>query len=133
MTAWNNHLHQFTSSDPFAPLRPVDGELPETFQWVPAEFCEEPTDLRAASAAARWRQEWPARRFGGLPGYEEILDVLADASREDHVEVSEWVADVTGSDGPFEPSFLDIAATNRPLAGSRVRAPGQARLAALCK
>lgn len=39
------HLHRFTESDPFAPLRPVDGEIPDTLQWVPADWCEEPTDL----------------------------------------------------------------------------------------
>ena len=39
------HLHRFTADDPFARLRPVDVEIPETPQWLPAEWCEEPEDL----------------------------------------------------------------------------------------
>ena len=41
------HLYRFTIDDPFAPLRPVDGEFPEVLQWFPGQECEEPaTDLR---------------------------------------------------------------------------------------
>lgn len=29
------HLHRFTDSDPFAPLRPIDGEIPDALQWMP--------------------------------------------------------------------------------------------------
>jgi hypothetical protein len=52
-----------------------------------------------------------------LPGYEEIMDALADASHPDHAEYSAWVAEVTGSNGPFDPAALDIPAVNRALAG----------------
>jgi hypothetical protein len=38
------HLHRFTADDPFAPLRPVDGEVPEALQWLPGQECEEPDD-----------------------------------------------------------------------------------------
>lgn len=38
------HLHRFVASDPFAPLRPVDGEFPEVLQWLPGQECEEPGD-----------------------------------------------------------------------------------------
>ena len=38
------HLHRFTSDDPFAPLRPVKGEIPETLQWLPRQECDEPDD-----------------------------------------------------------------------------------------
>lgn len=38
------HLHRFTPDDPFAPLRPVDGEIPEVQQWLPGQECEEPED-----------------------------------------------------------------------------------------
>lgn len=38
------HLHRFTAGDPFAPLRPVDGEIPETLQWLPRRECNEPDD-----------------------------------------------------------------------------------------
>lgn len=38
------HLHRFTDSDPFAPLRPIDGEIPEALQWLPKQWCAEPGD-----------------------------------------------------------------------------------------
>ena len=57
----------------------------------------------------------PLEDSGGSPGYEEILDVLADPTHPDRAECSEWVAEVTGSDAPFDPGFLDIAAVNRAL------------------
>lgn len=57
----------------------------------------------------------PLEDSGGMPGYEEILDVLADRTHPEHAECAEWVAEVTGSDGPFDPGFLDVAAVNRAL------------------
>ncbi len=53
---------------------------------------------------------------GGFSGYEEIMDALADPSHPDHAEHSAWVADITGSDEPFHPAFLDISAVNMRLA-----------------
>jgi len=38
------HLHRFTGNDPFAPLRPVNGEIPETLQWLARQECDEPDD-----------------------------------------------------------------------------------------
>ena len=38
------HLHRFTANDPFAPLRPVNGGIPETLQWLPRQECDEPDD-----------------------------------------------------------------------------------------
>jgi hypothetical protein len=38
------HLHRFVTSDPFAPLRPLDGGFPERPQWLPGQQCEEPGD-----------------------------------------------------------------------------------------
>jgi hypothetical protein len=38
------HLHRFVTIDPFAPLRPVDGEFPLVPQWLPGQECEEPGD-----------------------------------------------------------------------------------------
>lgn len=154
------HLHRFTASDPYAPLRPVHGEIPEALQWIPAELREESTDLaeddcsldqllvRGSGAAFyeynfgdSWvhRLELATRRpadatnrtvrlvdgarrapledSGGFPGFEQILDVLADPSHKDHVAFSAWVADVTGAAGPFDPGFLDITAVNRALSG----------------
>lgn len=59
----------------------------------------------------------PLEDSGGFPGYEEVLDVLSDGEHPDHAECAAWVAEITGSDGPFDPAFLDIAAVNRELSG----------------
>ncbi|MHA7291987.1 IS1096 element passenger TnpR family protein [Arthrobacter sp. MDT3-24] len=53
---------------------------------------------------------------GGLPGYESILDALADSTHPDHIECLEWAAAVTDSNEPFDPDRLDIAEVNRKLA-----------------
>lgn len=58
----------------------------------------------------------PLEDSGGLPGYEEIMDALADPTHPNHTEQVAWVADMTGSDAPFDPAFLDISAVNRALA-----------------
>ncbi|WP_427008506.1 plasmid pRiA4b ORF-3 family protein [Pseudarthrobacter sp. H2] len=155
------HLHRFTGSDPFAPLRPIDGEIPEALQWLPRQSCEEPADraeedysldqlLATGPGVAFYEYDFgdswlhrlelvsrrpatetspPARLLdgarrgpledsGGMPGFEEILDALADPSHPDHVEFSARVAEMTGTDEPFDPGFLDIEAINRKLARS---------------
>lgn len=65
------HLHRFTAADPFARLRPVDGEIIEPPQWLPAEWCEEPADLAEEvfsldQLLARARRG-PLEDTGGLP------------------------------------------------------------------
>jgi hypothetical protein len=153
------HLHRFTAEDPFAPLRPVAGDVPQTLQWLPRQQCEELDDrpeedcsldqLLALGAGAAFyeydfgdswlhRLELVSRRptdedtpvarlvdgarrgpledSGGFPGYEAIMDSLADPSHPDHAEHSEWVAGMIGSDEPFDPAFLDVPAVNRVLA-----------------
>lgn len=37
---------EFTAGDRFAPLRPVDGKVPEVLQWLPGQECDEPADRR---------------------------------------------------------------------------------------
>lgn len=59
----------------------------------------------------------PLEDSGGLPGYEEIMDALADPAHPDHAEYAAWVAEVTGSNEPFDPAALDIPAVNNALAG----------------
>jgi Plasmid pRiA4b ORF-3-like protein len=58
----------------------------------------------------------PLEDSGGFAGHEEIMDALADPAHPDHAEHSAWVADMSGSDEPFDPAFLDIPAVNRALA-----------------
>lgn len=153
------HLHRFTSSDPFAPLRPVNGVIPDALQWLPEQWCEEPTDLAEdgcsleqllaeGSGTAFYEYDFgdswlhrltlvsrrpadedtpPARLVGGarrapledsggFPGYEAIIDALADRTHPDHTEYAAWVAEMSGTGEPFDPGFLDIAAVNRTLA-----------------
>ncbi|MEC5180861.1 plasmid pRiA4b ORF-3 family protein [Arthrobacter sp. CG_A4] len=164
------HLHRFTDSDPFAPLRPIDGEMPEALQWLPTQWCEEPADraeedcsldqlLARRSGVAFYEYDFgdswlhrfvlvsrrpatettptarltggarrgPLEDSGGMLGFEEILDALADPSHPEHVEYSEWVAEITGTDEPFDPGFLDVEAINRELIlalnGERARLP----------
>ncbi|MDQ0674681.1 hypothetical protein QFZ36_002242 [Pseudarthrobacter siccitolerans] len=50
----------------------------------------------------------PLEDSGGFPGYEEVMDALVEPSHPDHAEYSAWVTDLTGSDAPFDPAFLDI-------------------------
>ncbi|WP_226758682.1 plasmid pRiA4b ORF-3 family protein [Arthrobacter sp. SO3] len=160
------HLHRFTTDDPFVPLRPICGEIPEVPQWLPRRDCEEPADrpeedcsleqllalgLGAAFYEYDFGDSWlhrlelvsrrpadedpppawlvdgarrgPLEDSGGFPGYEEIMDALADSSHPEHAEYSLCVAEITGSDEPFDPAFLDIPAVNRAL-GRQARAHG---------
>jgi hypothetical protein len=153
------HLHRFTADDSFAPLRPVDGQIPETLQWLPRRECDEPDDrpeedlalaqlLALGGGAAFYEYDFgdswlhrlelvtrrpaadgtPAARVldgarrgpledsGGFPGYEELLEALADPAHPDHTEHTEWAAETTGTDEPFDPVFLDIPALNQALA-----------------
>ncbi|MDE8670518.1 hypothetical protein PY310_18220 [Pseudarthrobacter sp. H3Y2-7] len=51
-----------------------------------------------------------------MPGYEDIMDALADPSHPDQAGYSAWAADMTGSTERFDPAFLDLADVNRTLA-----------------
>jgi hypothetical protein len=152
------HLDRFTPDHPIAPLRPVDGEVPEVLQWLPGQQCEERRDrpeedcslvqlLALGSGAVFYEYDFgdswlhrlelgshrpanddapPARLIdgtrrgpledsGGFPGYEEIMVpwptrlVLTTPNALHGCRQN-------GSDGSFDPAFLDIAAVNRALA-----------------
>jgi hypothetical protein len=76
--------------------------------WPKTEGGNTSAETKPTKAAGGRRS--PLEDSGGLPGYEEIMDAPADQSRPDHAECSAWVADVTGSDAPFDPAFLDAPA-----------------------
>jgi hypothetical protein len=58
------HLHRFLPDDPFAPLRPVGGEYPESLQWLPGRECEEPEDRPEEAYTLDQRLEaWPAEAW----------------------------------------------------------------------
>lgn len=56
----------------------------------------------------------PPEDCGGVPGYEHMLDVLADPEHEDYESVVEWIG------GPFDPSAFDVKrATTKMAKGLR--------------
>jgi hypothetical protein len=55
----------------------------------------------------------PPEDCGGIPGYEHLLEVLADPQHEEHKDLSAWVAETV--EGPFDPGRFDRAAVNRDL------------------
>jgi hypothetical protein len=52
----------------------------------------------------------PPEDCGGTPGYEHLLEVLADPTDPEHAELLEWVG------GEFDPEAFDLTATNEILA-----------------
>lgn len=60
------HLHRFTGGHPFTPLKPVNGEYPDPPQWMPRQWCEEPTDLAEEDCTL----EQLLSRGGGTAFYE---------------------------------------------------------------
>lgn len=58
----------------------------------------------------------PLEDSGGIGGYLDLLDVLADPGGERHRELSEWASETAGPWQDFDPGFLDAAAVNRELA-----------------
>jgi hypothetical protein len=58
----------------------------------------------------------PLEDPGGFPGYEEIMDALAGPAHPGHAAHCLGVADLTGSDTPLNPAFMDIPAVSRTMA-----------------
>lgn len=56
----------------------------------------------------------PLEDCGGVPGYEDLVDALADPARPDHTHLVEWYAEVYGgSSADFDPAEVDIAALDQ--------------------
>ena len=51
----------------------------------------------------------PPEDCGGVGGYAELLEVLADPNHEEHDHFMQWV------NGPFDPSLFELVATNAAL------------------
>lgn len=51
----------------------------------------------------------PPENSGGIWGYRELLEVLADPEHEDYDEMSDWVGE------EFDPEFFDLEAVNAEL------------------
>ncbi|WP_431031028.1 plasmid pRiA4b ORF-3 family protein [Plantibacter sp. RU18] len=64
----------------------------------------------------RGERRCPLEDSGGIDGYEELLESVADPGHDEHHEHAEWVARMTG--GPvnlFDPARFDKNATNKEL------------------
>ncbi|MFJ6359399.1 IS1096 element passenger TnpR family protein [Pseudarthrobacter oxydans] len=58
----------------------------------------------------------PLEDSGGIDGYHDLLDALADPGREEHKDLQAWVAWTAGPWQQFDPEQLDINAVNKELA-----------------
>ena len=58
------------------------------------------------------RRSAPPEDCGGLPGYEHLLEVLADPAHGEYAELREWTPD-------FEPEEFDLAAADRAVKDPR--------------
>jgi hypothetical protein len=62
------HLHRFTPDDPFAPLRPVDGEIPEVLQWLPGRVLNIPAVNSALASQFLTLELWAQEARLMVPG-----------------------------------------------------------------
>lgn len=63
----------------------------------------------------------PPEDCGGIPGYYNLLDALADRRHPEHEELSEWIG------GSFDPEAFSIDKVNRLLSPARRRSKTSAR------
>jgi hypothetical protein len=57
----------------------------------------------------------PPDDCGGIPGFYELLDALADPNHEQHQEMRDWIG------GDFDPQAFSVEEVNRKLAPKRRR------------
>lgn len=51
-------MHRFLTANPFAPLRPLDGEFLEVPQWLPGQQCEELDDRPEEDCSLASSSHW---------------------------------------------------------------------------
>lgn len=99
--------------------------------WVHViELVERITQGKSAPRAVLLRGErrGPLEDSGGVAGYFEKLNILADPQHPEHEEIVEWVRWVSGPWLPFDPALLDIDGINGELATRFDRALGMSGL-----
>jgi hypothetical protein len=62
----------------------------------------------------RGERRCPLEDSGGIHGYHELLDILADPAHPEHPDKLDWVEWIHG-DTPFDPAAFDIDAVNASL------------------
>lgn len=76
-------------------------------QWLAAEpGGRYPTCVAGARAC-------PPKDCGGVHGYADLIDTLADPTHPEHQQMLEWPGIEKGSD--FDPAYFDAADANRRL------------------
>ncbi|XXF76751.1 plasmid pRiA4b ORF-3 family protein [Myxococcaceae bacterium GXIMD 01537] len=55
----------------------------------------------------------PPDDCGGVPGYEDLLEILRDPTHEEHAEMLEWVG------GAFDPEAFELEATDKAVRALR--------------
>ena len=73
-----------------------------------------PTGPRTRVQCVGGANACPPEDVGGVPGYYDFLDALADPRREDHAGMREWIG------GSFDPAFFNMAATDAALGRIKV-------------
>lgn len=61
------------------------------------------------------RRACPPEDSGGIPGYAELLETIADPNNPEHATMLEWLG------GSFDPEEFDLATVNRRLGSSSFR------------
>jgi hypothetical protein len=75
-----------------------------------------PSGQRPKGAAPGRGRRAPLEDSGGIGGYHDLLDALADPGHEDHKDLKAWVTWTAGPWQEFDPEQLDINAVNNELA-----------------
>jgi len=78
---------------------------------VVVEAIESPQDGKRYPMCLAGERACPPEDCGGVPGYEDLLRVLADPNDPEHEHMLSWAPD------GFDPSVFDLVAANRRLRG----------------
>ncbi len=57
---------------------------------------------------------WPLEDCGGIHGYAELLEIIADPDHEEYLDMMTWLG------GHFNPDLFDVEIVNRDLRSMRV-------------
>ncbi len=76
---------------------------------VVVESIEAASQMLKHAVCLEGQRACPPEDCGGVWGYPELLEAIADPKHEDHQERLEWVG------GSFDPDAFDLAATNAAL------------------